>query len=194
MTPLYTNKKPEFELCHFHELMDQHIGNFQYKTNYYTWWNDQEVTKYNSHGLFPATRQESMRIRTSAENGEIIVFAIVVPDKNGVNKKLHIGNVSLQRIDLINRSAEFAVVIGEKDYWGNGYCTNASIHLFNHAFKKLNMHRLWSGTAQPNIGMQKVFDKLGMIQEGRFREATYLNGKYEDIVEYGILKDEWINR
>jgi RimJ/RimL family protein N-acetyltransferase len=39
--------------------------------------------------------------------------------------------------------------------------------------------------------MQKLALKLGMKPEGRRRQAMYKNGKYSDILEYGILKTEY---
>ena len=33
----------------------------------------------------------------------------------------HIGNISLQKIDLIFRTAEFAIIIGERNIWKKGY-------------------------------------------------------------------------
>jgi len=102
----------------------------------------------------------------------------------------HIGNISFQSINWVNRSAEFAVVIGDTNYWKKGICTTVGQWLFEHGFNKLNLHRIWSGTAAVNTGMIKVFKKLGMKEEGRFREGTYLAGDYYDVVCYGKLKNE----
>lgn len=169
--------------------------------NYKNWWTDQEITKYNSHGLFPMTPKEMASFFASIDNGEMIVWGIIV--KKEFSKKRnsrlagdnridhHIGNVSLQRFDWINRSAEFAVVIGEKDFWGKGYTTEAATFLFEHGFKKLNLWRIWTGTAFTNEGMHKVAKKLGMKREGLFREAIFLEGNYVDVVEFGVLKWEW---
>jgi RimJ/RimL family protein N-acetyltransferase len=161
------------------------------KTNYFDWWNDQEVTAHNSHGLFPMNKEEYYHIKKDSEEGKILCFAIVVPSNDGVHDKLHIGNLSLQRIDWVNRSAEFAAVIGERDYWGKGYCTSAARLLFHHGFNVMNLHRIWSGTSETNKGMLKVFENLNMTQEGVFRDATYLQGKYHNVVECGVLVNEW---
>jgi RimJ/RimL family protein N-acetyltransferase len=60
--------------------------------------------------------------------------------------------------------------------------------LINHAFKSLNLHRIYCGTSSDNIAMQKLAIKLGMAQEGLRKEAIYKNGNYSDILEYGLLK------
>jgi RimJ/RimL family protein N-acetyltransferase len=87
-----------------------------------------------------------------------------------------------------------AIVIGEKDFWGAGYATEALTALYDHGFNRMNLHRIFTGTASTNKGMQCVAQKLGMKQEGVFREAVFLSGTYVDVLEYGILSHEWKNR
>lgn len=174
-----------FYLCYFnrhfmHVLLDLN------KTHYPGWFYDQEVTKYNSHGLFQKNDKEIEDFLDSIENNERLVFAIIHKKNN-----MHIGNVCLQRFNWIDRSAEYTVLIGEKDYWGNGYCSQATGFLFEHGLNKLNLHRIYSGTSVLNLGMQNVFQKLGMTYEGTFRDAQFLHGQYHGIVLYSILKNEW---
>jgi RimJ/RimL family protein N-acetyltransferase len=37
-------------------------------------------------------------------------------------------------------------------------------------------------------------EKAGMILEGTARQATIKWGQYEDLVSYGILREDWIKR
>jgi len=180
------------------------------KEPYLSWFYDPEVTRFNSHGLFPYTDQQKKEFIVSLNTN--IVWAIIskkniantdelnlmleaaesgISVSNIVEEDIHIGNIALQSINWVNRSAEFAVVIGNTDYWGKGICTQATTWLFDHGFGKLNLNRIWSGTVAVNTGMQQVFRKLGMKEEGRFRKGVYLDGDYYDVVCYGILKEEW---
>jgi RimJ/RimL family protein N-acetyltransferase len=176
MKPLYETKK--FALVNFLEIDLE-------ESNYYDWWNDLEVCKYNSHGLFPRSNSEQHEWIKQIENNEIIVWAIILKTDS-----THIGNISLQSFNWINRSAEFAIVIGEKDYWGQRIAECSLKILIDHGFDKLNLHRIWSGTAETNCGMRRVFEKLGMKYEGNFRDGTFLDGKYRDIHCWGILENE----
>ena len=155
--------------------------------NYKHWFNDEEVCRGNSHHRFPEN-EESLKKYIVESNSEItrIVFAIIEK-----NEEIHMGNVSLQNINYFNRSAEFAVIIGEKEYWGKGYGKEATALIINHGFNALNLNRIYCGTYNNNVGMQKIALSLVFKQEGLRREADYKDGKYIDIIEYGLLKNEW---
>lgn len=156
-------------------------------SKYYHWMGDEQVNKYNSHGLFPQSKKELETYFGRCENDKTLLsFAML--DKQ---RKVHIGQCSLQRIDFINRSAEFAIVIGAENYWGQGYATEAINKLFEHGFLKLGLNRIWSGTSILNIGMIKCFDKLGMKQEGIYRQGQFLEGQFHNVVAFAILRNEW---
>ncbi len=58
----------------------------------------------------------------------------------------------------------------------------------NHGFKKLNLHRIYCGTAATNKAMNQLALKLGMKEEGIRKEHLFLDGLWVDVVEYGILR------
>lgn len=153
---------------------------------YVSWLNDPEVCKYNSHGVFEYTRTMGKEyIERVSRDEHTLVFAIIAKDAN-----IHIGNISLQKIDTVSNSAEYAILIGDREYWGKGVATEASHLILTHGFTALNLHRIYCGTSGSNIAMQKLAAKLGFIEEGRRREAFFKNGVYEDIIEYGLLRSE----
>jgi len=152
------------------------------KGNYFQWFNDEEVCRHNSHAVFPNTEQKMKDYFASIQNKTHVVLAIIEKERDQ-----HIGNISLQHIDWLSRSAEYAILIGEREYWGKGYALEASKLLMNYGFSRLNLHRIHCGTSSENTGMQNLAKKLGMKQEGIRKEAMFKNGKYTDLVEFGIL-------
>lgn len=36
-----------------------------------------------------------------------------------------------------------------------------------------------------------LYEKVGFKLEGRYRHRVYMNRKYYDLVEYGLLEHEW---
>ena len=160
-------------------------------TNYLNWFHDSDVTRYNTHGLFPYTKAAQDAFLKDIETGERLVFAIVAV-KDHVTRL--IGNVSLQSFNWVNRSAEFAIVIGDKTYWQKGIGKLVCYVVLYHGFCRLNLHRIWTGTAETNLGMNRLALNLGMAQEGKFRDAAFLQGIYTNISVYGILQEEFLNR
>lgn len=163
-------------------------------SNYYEkWMYDPEVTKYNSHGLFPQTLKERDSFAECLDsNKNSIHWAICEINGTLYDKNFHIGNVSLQRINLIYQSSELAIVIGEKEYWGKGIGYLACKAVLDHGFKRLNLNRIWTGTAENNIGMNKICEKLGMEIESVFKAAMFLNGKFVNINQYVIFQEDWL--
>ncbi len=152
--------------------------------NYAKWLNDPEVTEYNAHGRFPMTIEKMKKFVASASASDTsLVFAVIIKRTSE-----HVGNISLQNINWIDRNAEIAFLLGEKKVWGKGVMYEAGQLLMSHGFKILNLHRIYCGTSSVNQGMQKLALKLKMKKEGVRKEALYKNGIYVDIIEYGILK------
>jgi RimJ/RimL family protein N-acetyltransferase len=155
--------------------------------SYPRWFNDEEVCAGNSHHVFPYTPNDAESyIRGLGTASDTIALAIVVAQNNE-----HIGNISLQRIDLVNRCADLAIVIGEKTSWHQGYATESSRLLCSHGFETLNLHRITCGTFHNNEAMKKLAISLGMKEEGRRREAAFKDGRYLDVIEYGVLRAEY---
>lgn len=159
-------------------------GDLNGASPYLGWLNDPEVCRYNSHHTWPYTREAARAWLASASRSEL-TLAVCLKDFT------HIGNISLQKVHPVNRSAEFAILLGAKDAWGQGYGREAGLALCRHGFDSLNLHRIYCGTHDENIGMQKLALGLGMREEGRLSRAIYKNGEYADVIRYGVLKKEF---
>lgn len=154
--------------------------------NYVNWFNDAEVCKFNAHHRFANTKEKTKDYIQSVNSSNTnLVLAICTKDED-----THIGNISIQNINYIDSSGEFAIVMGEKGFHGKGLAFEAASLIINHAFNTLNLHRVYCGTSNENIPMQKLADKLGMKQEGHLKEAMFKNGKYVDIFLYGLINNQ----
>lgn len=156
--------------------------------SYPAWLNDQETCAGNSHAVFPyGSYQAAAYIREAQTSRDALVLAIVASAGDR-----HIGNVALQNIHPIHRSADLAILLGDREYWGQGYGLEAARLLCAHGFAALNLYRIQCGTFESNIAMQKLALALGMRQEGVRRQAAYKSGKYVNVVEYGMLREEFL--
>lgn len=161
--------------------------------NMFQWANDPEVTYYMVMGAIPNSgsiycswntlEEEYEKLRKSEKD---IVFAIV--DKESDNM---IGVVGLYDISWIPRHAELRIVIGEKDFWGKGYGTEATKLVVDYAFDKLNLNKVYMGVNAEHKRAIKAYKNAGFIEEGILRKEQYRNSKYYDAVRMGILREEY---
>ena len=83
------------------------------------------------------------------------------------------------------------------DYHGKGYAFEAAKAFFDYLFYQKGARRIYAYTEDDNFSSQKLCRKLGMRQEGLFREfVTFVNDEngdpiYENTMQWAILKKEW---
>lgn len=173
-----TRRRLPGEIVDLEPLSRAHISE-----RYAAWFNDPEVTRFNSHGSRVMTLADVEAYVARVEDSESeAVFAMIAKDKG-----VHVGNITLQKIDAANKSAEYAIILGDKEYWGRGIAAEASKLLIEFGFKDLGLHRIWCGTSVANIPMQKLAERSGFTKEGVRREAMLKNGEFVDVIEYGVL-------
>ncbi len=151
------------------------------------WSNDREVTRTLYRGAFPETRATAAAAMAAvASNPREVELAI--EDKASGR---HIGIAGLHSMNTIAHSAEFRILIGEKDFWGGGYGTEVTQLMVVYGFEVLNMHKIWLGVTADNLGAVRCYDKVGFVREGVLRHETYRNSRYYDAIRMSILRDEY---
>lgn len=102
----------------------------------------------------------------------------------------HIGEAHLT-VEWPLRSAEVAVLIGRKDYWGKGYGTGTMKELLRLAFEVHDLDRVWADVPEFNTAAYHMCRRLGFIEEGRLRKSRPRGGQRFDSIVMGILKGEY---
>jgi ribosomal-protein-alanine N-acetyltransferase len=154
--------------------------------DYLHWINDAEVTKYMLTGTFPSNvekLEEYYHRMTTSPNH--VILAIV--DKNSDR---HVGNITLNDISWIDRTANLGIMIGDKDFWGKGYGTEATKLMIQYAFGRLNLRKLWLGVYASQKAAIRLYEKAGFKVEGCLKSELYRDGKYHDRIVMGITVDK----
>jgi RimJ/RimL family protein N-acetyltransferase len=102
-----------------------------------------------------------------------------------------VGACSLDTISARNRSAVLGIWIG-RPYWDRGFGTDAVRALCRLGFRQLNLHRVGLTVYASNPRARRAYEKVGFREEGRAREAHFLDGSYVDEIHMGLLDDELV--
>lgn len=110
----------------------------------------------------------------------------VIEDK----EKKPIGICGLINIDRENRSAEVAIILGEKRQRGKHLGSKSLELLVNYGFKKLGLHRIGAEIFEYNKRSVRLFERLNFKLEATMRDKLWRNGRWWDVYLYSILSNE----
>jgi len=105
-----------------------------------------------------------------------------------------IGEIDLDEIQYSHGDAFVSIGLGERDYWGKGYGTDAMRVLLGFAFTELNLRRVSLDVFGYNPRAQRSYEKAGFVVEGRMRSFVKREGKRWDMIFMGIFREEWERR
>jgi RimJ/RimL family protein N-acetyltransferase len=103
-----------------------------------------------------------------------------------------IGWLSLEGILFPHSEAFVGIGIGEREYWGKGYGTDAMKVILQYAFQELNLRRVALDTFEYNQRAIRSYEKAGFVHEGTVREYLSRDGQRWDLIFMGILREEWL--
>jgi RimJ/RimL family protein N-acetyltransferase len=102
-----------------------------------------------------------------------------------------IGQCALFQFDDVAQTCALGITIGDKDYWGRGYGRDALRLLLDYAFRLRNVRRVYLTVNSTNERAIRAYYACGFVEEGRLRKHVWSDGQYIDLVQMGILRDEW---
>jgi RimJ/RimL family protein N-acetyltransferase len=85
----------------------------------------------------------------------------------------HIGNCTYYNIDSSRKEVELGIMIGDREYWGKGYGSDAVVTLVHHIFHDVGMQRICLHTLEWNVRAQRCFEKCGFVPCGRIVKRGY---------------------
>ena len=162
--------------------------NLDHSSTYCKWQNDAIVRKY-LRIEFPLTIEE---IKKYLEPVTGVKKEVLFEIYHKTNEQ-EIGFIGLANINWLNRNAKLFYSIGEKEYWGQNFATEATKLIVEYGFNELNLHKIYARVFLPNKASHRVLEKAGFNLEATIKEEAYVDGVYLDVKRYCIFKNEWIN-
>jgi RimJ/RimL family protein N-acetyltransferase len=152
------------------------------------WTNDPEVRPFLNRSLPTMEAEEKEWIERLHKNkGDNVVLMICLTEGDRP-----IGTMGLHGINQKDGVATTGAMIGEKDYWGKGYGTEAKMILLDHAFNTLNLRKICSSVFAFNGRSLRYLEKSGYVIEGTLKKQLFINGKYVDEVLLAVFKKDFM--
>lgn len=101
------------------------------------------------------------------------------------------GAIGLE-IDPQNQNGELGFWIGQ-DFRNQGYTTEAARMIIEYGFRGLALKKIYASHLARNPASGRVMQKVGMKQEGYFRQHFRKWGVFEDLVYYGVLPQDLVD-
>jgi RimJ/RimL family protein N-acetyltransferase len=151
------------------------------------WQNDPEVTQYlmRTTPLMEKEEEDWFDSLHKSQNGYIVGLV------DASDNKL-IGTMGLHGISWTSRTATTGTVIGEKEYLGKGYGTEAKMLLLDFAFNALGLRAIMSKVMATNGRSLAYGNKCGYEEVARI--PLWLrrqNGEYCDEVILIVTQERW---
>lgn len=102
-----------------------------------------------------------------------------------------IGMINLDGINWLVGSAWVGIGIGVREFWGQGYGTDAMKIILRYGFTQLNLNRIQLDVFSINQRGIKSYEKAGFKYEGHLHGNLLKGGVRYDEIFMGILRREW---
>ncbi|NME67395.1 GNAT family N-acetyltransferase [Flammeovirga aprica] len=155
-------------------------------TSFYQWLNDPEVIRY-SLSLFQKLNTEAdidFWYKGVLRDTKTLSLGIYVDEE-------FVGYAGISSLSSVNKSGEYYIFIGNKDFWSKGVGTEVTRQIIEIAFVEKELERLMLTVSVPNQGGVKAYKKAGFKEEGRLRNAALRDGEFHDKIIMSILKSEY---
>ena len=115
---------------------------------------------------------------------EELIFAITLKTPSQL-----IGSISLVLLPA-DEKAELGYWVGVP-YWNQGYATEAARAAIDYGFRLLGLNRVQAHHLATNTASGRVMEKAGMTREGRSPQALKKDGKFHDLIFFGVVRGDW---
>ena len=146
-------------------------------------WRNNEKVVQNFIYRKPISREEHICwMEQKVATGRVIQFIIC-----DLQTDKPLGVVYIQNIEEEHSKAEEGIFLGEEEAFGRGIGTEAARLMVRYAFEILGLHKLSARVLAYNMASRRMHEGAGYEQEAYFKQELYLDGKYEDLIFYGII-------
>jgi len=130
--------------------------------------------------------QEWLQSKTRYSNQEVNMAICLAETRQPI------GLISVREIDWISRRGHFTgLFIGDSEFHGKGFGTEALNLLLHHCFCDLGLNRIFGYALEDNEASLKMVQKCGFKIEGILKQHIFKDGVFIDAAIFGLCADEY---
>ncbi len=153
--------------------------------------NDYEMMRFLRIGaIYPCSLEQEAEVIENLNKDKSKGYAFAIATLDGK----YIGGCGYMDLDQKNATCMVGIVIGDKDYWGKGYGTDAMRVLLGFLFRELSLRKVQLGVFAYNVRGIKSYEKVGYKVEGVFKDQIQRDGIFHDEVRMAIFRDDFLKR
>lgn len=118
------------------------------------------------------------------EKKENFVFAIYLKETNEF-----IGGIGLHT-QKAHHKAELGYWVAEP-FWNHGFATEAVKEILRFGFADLALNKIFATHFLYNPASEKILIKSGLTYEADLKAHYFKNGRFEDVRQYALLKEDF---
>ncbi|EHR63041.1 GNAT family N-acetyltransferase [Saccharomonospora cyanea] len=154
--------------------------------DFWRWHKDPDVGRWlvaDYHESFAQTRARFAERKPNSHSNVVLGVETLAEGKL-------IGAACLEGATPETARAEVSFYLGEKDYWGRGYGTDAMRTLCRYGFEVMRLHSIALWVVPENEAAVRLYKKVGFREDGRHRDAFRGVGRWHDLLLMSLLEGE----
>lgn len=151
------------------------------------WFNNIHFLRhYDMLPAMPKSRKKLDEMLKSYEDSDnSLIYAIRTQDSGEI-----VGIAGFYDIMWSNGTATIFIGIGDTANTGKGFGRESMNLLIDFGFNELNLYRIQLNVISYNEPAIRLYESLGFVREGTYRELVLRDGKRYDLYLYGLLRSE----
>jgi RimJ/RimL family protein N-acetyltransferase len=135
-----------------------------------------------AYPILPKEEEKWFESQSSNSNGNYNFAIETLADAE------YIGGCGINSISWKNRHCHVGIFIGDTDYLGKGYGTDAMRILLRFIFNEMNLRKAILEVYDFNERAKKSYAKCGFTEEARLKEEIFRFGTYYDIIRMTLFR------
>ncbi|MBL75327.1 MAG: hypothetical protein CL763_00120 [Chloroflexi bacterium] len=145
------------------------------------WRNESKIMRFNTQFfLLNMEYQKKWFKEITQKNSKSKMFVFKYDDEI-------VGIGGLIHHDFQNKSADIAIILGEKRIRGKGFGTRALEMLVDYGFKRMKLHRIGADIFEYNKISLRLFEKLEFKKELEMKDYLWRDGRWWKVYTYSRI-------